>query len=152
MEAVAAAGHRLPPGGIVPQDYVFHGWGPDGGVAGVRLSELFRGRAKEAPGTAALNQGRDAETNFSGPSCSSVGNCSAGGSYTDSSAHGQVFVVDEVNGSWAKAEEIPATAVLNQGGSAQVSSVSCAPAGNCSAGGVYIDSSGHLQASVVNKA
>jgi len=41
MEAVAAARRRLPPGGIVPQDYVFHGQGPDGGPAGVRLSELF---------------------------------------------------------------------------------------------------------------
>jgi predicted dithiol-disulfide oxidoreductase (DUF899 family) len=41
MEAVAAARRRLPPGGIVPQDYVFHGQGPDGGPAEVRLSELF---------------------------------------------------------------------------------------------------------------
>jgi predicted dithiol-disulfide oxidoreductase (DUF899 family) len=40
-EAVAAARRRLPPGGVVPQDYVFHGQGPDGGVAEVRLSELF---------------------------------------------------------------------------------------------------------------
>ena len=28
MEAVAAARRRLPPGGIVPQDYVFQGQGP----------------------------------------------------------------------------------------------------------------------------
>jgi predicted dithiol-disulfide oxidoreductase (DUF899 family) len=28
MEAVAAARRRLPPGGIVPQDYVFHGQVP----------------------------------------------------------------------------------------------------------------------------
>jgi predicted dithiol-disulfide oxidoreductase (DUF899 family) len=41
MEAVAAARRRLPPGGIVPQDYIFHGQGPDGGPAEVRLSELF---------------------------------------------------------------------------------------------------------------
>ena len=40
-EAVAAARRRLPPGGIVPLDYVFHGQGPDGGLAEVRLSELF---------------------------------------------------------------------------------------------------------------
>jgi predicted dithiol-disulfide oxidoreductase (DUF899 family) len=40
-EALAAARRRLPPGGVVPQDYVFHGQGPDGGVAEVRLSELF---------------------------------------------------------------------------------------------------------------
>ena len=41
VEAVAAARRRLPPGGVVPQDYVFHGQGPDGAVAEVRLSELF---------------------------------------------------------------------------------------------------------------
>jgi predicted dithiol-disulfide oxidoreductase (DUF899 family) len=40
-ETVAAARRRLPHGGIVPQDYVFHGQGPDGGTAEVRLSELF---------------------------------------------------------------------------------------------------------------
>lgn len=41
MEAVAAARRQLPPGGIVPHDYVFHTEGPDGAPAGVRLSELF---------------------------------------------------------------------------------------------------------------
>src|SRR5215471_18269533 len=41
MEAVAAARRQLPPGGIVPQDYVFQAQGPDGGTAEVRLSELF---------------------------------------------------------------------------------------------------------------
>jgi predicted dithiol-disulfide oxidoreductase (DUF899 family) len=41
MEAVAAARRRLPPGGIVPQDYVFQAQGPGGGAAEVRLSELF---------------------------------------------------------------------------------------------------------------
>ena len=41
MEAVAAARHRLPPGGIVPHDYVFQTQGPDGGPAPVRLSQLF---------------------------------------------------------------------------------------------------------------
>jgi predicted dithiol-disulfide oxidoreductase (DUF899 family) len=41
MEAVAEARRRLPPGGIVPQDYVFYGQGADGSPAEVRLSELF---------------------------------------------------------------------------------------------------------------
>jgi len=41
MESVAAARRRLPPGGIVPHDYVFHGQGPDDRPAEVRLSELF---------------------------------------------------------------------------------------------------------------
>jgi hypothetical protein len=108
-------------------------------------------KAKQVPGTAALDQG-DYEANFSGPSCSSAGNCSAGGSYTDSSGHGQAFVVNEVNGTWDTAEEVPGTAALNPGGFAQALSVSCAQAGTCSAGGLYTDSSGQLQAFVVNKA
>ena len=41
MEAVAAARRGLPPGGIVPRDYIFQTGGPGGGLAGVRLSELF---------------------------------------------------------------------------------------------------------------
>jgi predicted dithiol-disulfide oxidoreductase (DUF899 family) len=41
IEAVAAARRRLPPGGRVPQDYVFQAGGPGGGRAEVRLSELF---------------------------------------------------------------------------------------------------------------
>jgi len=41
MEAVAAARRRLPPGGVVPADYVFQGQGPGGAPAPVRLSELF---------------------------------------------------------------------------------------------------------------
>ena len=41
MEAVAAERRALPPGGEVPEDYVFAGAGPDGSPAEVRLSELF---------------------------------------------------------------------------------------------------------------
>jgi predicted dithiol-disulfide oxidoreductase (DUF899 family) len=41
MEAVAAARRRLPPGGVVPEDYVFQARGPDGDPTDVRLSELF---------------------------------------------------------------------------------------------------------------
>src|ERR671924_885201 len=41
MEAVAAARRALPPGGTVPEDYVFQGAGADGTPTDVRLSELF---------------------------------------------------------------------------------------------------------------
>ncbi|HEX6509881.1 MAG TPA: DUF899 family protein, partial [Chloroflexota bacterium] len=40
-EAVASARRELPPGGIVPQDYVFQQAGPGGTPTEVRLSELF---------------------------------------------------------------------------------------------------------------
>jgi predicted dithiol-disulfide oxidoreductase (DUF899 family) len=48
MESVAAARRALPPGGLVPEDYVFQGAGPNGAPVPVKLSELF------APGTTAL--------------------------------------------------------------------------------------------------
>ena len=48
MEAVAAARRQLPPGGVVPRDYVFAAQGAGGRPAEVRLSELF------APGKASL--------------------------------------------------------------------------------------------------
>ena len=41
MEAVAVARRGLPPGGVVPEDYVFQDLGPDGDQVDVRLSELF---------------------------------------------------------------------------------------------------------------
>ena len=34
MEAVTEARRRLPPGGVVPQDYVFQAQGPDSAPAG----------------------------------------------------------------------------------------------------------------------
>ncbi len=105
--------------------------------------------AREVPGTAALNTGKIAY--LTSVSCASAGNCSAGGTYTDSSKRMRAFVVSEVNGTWHTAREVPGTATLNQGGNAAVQSVSCASAGNCSAGGGYTDSSGHRQAFVVRE-
>jgi predicted dithiol-disulfide oxidoreductase (DUF899 family) len=48
MEAVAAARRELPPGGLIPEDYVFQAQGTGGAPMDVRLSELF------APGKGAL--------------------------------------------------------------------------------------------------
>jgi predicted dithiol-disulfide oxidoreductase (DUF899 family) len=41
MEAVAAARRALPPGGVLPEDYIFEGAGTDGTPTEVRVSELF---------------------------------------------------------------------------------------------------------------
>jgi predicted dithiol-disulfide oxidoreductase (DUF899 family) len=48
MEAVAVERRALPPGAVVPNDYIFEEGQANGGVLQVRLSELF------APGTCAL--------------------------------------------------------------------------------------------------
>jgi len=107
------------------------------------------GNAIEVPGSAALNSGGGADT--SSVSCATAGNCTAGGTYTDGSGHQQAFVVDETNGSWSNAIEVPGSATLNTGGNASVYSVSCATAGNCVAGGTYTDGSGNGQAFVVSE-
>ena len=104
--------------------------------------------AIEVPGTAVLNRGRIAAI-FS-VSCGAAGNCSAGGFYTDSSGNRQAFVVSQNGGTWHTAIEVPGTAALNRL-DAVIASVSCASAGNCSAGGSYTDSSGRTQAFVVSQ-
>jgi hypothetical protein len=115
----------------------------------VSQSNGLWGPAKEVPGTAILNQGGSAE--IRSVSCGSAGDCSAGGSYVDSSQRRQAFVVSQSNGIWGPAKEVPGTAILNQGGDAEIVSVSCAAAGHCSAGGAYTDSSFHGQAFVVTE-
>jgi len=52
---------------------------------------------------------------------------------------------------WGTAIEVPGLASLNQGGQAQLASVSCPSAGNCTAGGFYADGSGHGHAFVVRE-
>jgi hypothetical protein len=104
--------------------------------------------AVTVPGITGLNHGRAAITSIS---CVSPGNCSAGGEYQDITGRTQVFAVNEVNGTWHKAIAIPGIVGLNRGGFAVVASVSCASAGNCSAGGTYTDGSKHEQAFIVNE-
>jgi hypothetical protein len=103
--------------------------------------------AIEVPGIAALNY---QHTEPSGVTCASAGNCSAGGTYTDGSGRSQVFVVNEVHGTWRTAIEVPGTAALNTGGFAGLESISCASAGNCSAGG-SVDHNNLVHAFVVNE-
>ena len=97
------------------------------------------GRAEQVPGLAALTGSGD--SGLTAVSCAAPGNCSAGGFYA-SGRTSQGFVVSQVSGSWGLAREVPGLAGLNKGGNAQVSTVSCASPGNCSAGGYY--TSGHL--------
>ena len=104
------------------------------------------GTAQEVPGTALLN--RNGLAAVSSVSCAAAGDCSAGGDYNNAAGN-QAFVVTQTNGTWGTAEEVLGTAALNTGGDAQVTSVSCAAAGQCSAGGYY-DGSGH-QAFVVTE-
>ena len=109
------------------------------------------GKAIEVPGMATLTVGVFGFNQVYSVSCASAGNCTAGGQYTDGSMNTQAFVASQRHGRWRKAIEVPGTATLNTGGLAQVSSVSCASAGNCTAGGSYRDGSGNTQAFVAGQ-
>src|SRR5215469_2464641 len=107
------------------------------------------GTAIEVPGLGSLNLGGQAL--LASVSCASAGNCAAGGSYKDGFGHQQVFVVSESNGTWQSAIEVPGSRALNAGEAAEITSVSCASAGNCAAGGDYRDGSLRAQAFVVSE-
>src|SRR5262249_54382249 len=91
------------------------------------------GQAIEVPGTGALNAGGLARV--TSVSCTAAGYCAAGGTYRDRAGHAQAFVVSKTNGTWGNAIKVPGSGILNAGGNANISSVSCAKAGNCAAGG-----------------
>jgi hypothetical protein len=111
------------------------------------------GTAEEVPGIGALNAGGSARVDSL--SCGAAGDCSAGGQYASKTVDGiatvQAFVASETGGTWGSAKEVPGTAALNGGGFATVNSVSCASAGNCSAGGSYTTSTPVTQAFVVSE-
>jgi hypothetical protein len=77
------------------------------------------GRAGTVPGLSAL-PGGDQYAELGPVSCSSAGNCGAGGYYEQSgnpdTAPAQGLVVTERNGVWGKATAVPGLAGLNAGG------------------------------------
>jgi hypothetical protein len=107
------------------------------------------GKAIEIPGIEALNVAGNAD--FTVLSCASPGNCSAGGQYaTRSGGFTQAFVVTETNGTWGKVIQVPGIKALSTVDNGEVTALSCASPGNCSAAGHY--SGGHgRQAFVVNQ-
>jgi len=114
------------------------------------------GDAREVPGLAVLNVGGHAQVNS--VSCASTGNCAAGGVYApNATAFGdpdsQAFVVNETNGTWAKAADIPGMSRSDASDSSLVTSVSCASVGDCSAGGAedQSDSTNTSEAFVVDE-
>jgi hypothetical protein len=115
----------------------------------VREKNGVWGNAIEVPGLAAMNAGGNADVES--VSCGAARYCAAGGTYRDGSGDQQAFVVSDLNGAWGNAIEVPGSAALNTGGSAQVTSVSCATARYCAAGGYYLTSSGDDEAFVVSR-
>jgi hypothetical protein len=110
---------------------------------GVMLTETA---GRWAPGVMAVPP--SAATNpmvtINAVSCTSPGNCTAAGWYTDSSGHQQGLVLTQSSGRWVAAKaKLPAGAATNP--LVYTSSVSCASAGNCAVVGEYNDTSGNEQ-------
>jgi hypothetical protein len=97
------------------------------------------GKAIEVPGTGRLNKGDDAW--LTQVSCSSAGNCGAGGWYSPAYDYGltytQPFVINQVHGTWDKATEIPGIGKLNTNTEGGITAISCTATDRCSAGGYY---------------
>jgi hypothetical protein len=113
--------------------YTGHRSGQEGFVVSERNGRW--GNATRVPGLEALNIGLQAQV--TSVSCGSAGSCAAAGYYGARDAVNQGFVVNKRHGRWGKAIEVPGLAALTKGDGSEVDSVSCASAGNCSAGGTY---------------
>jgi hypothetical protein len=71
-------------------------------------------------------------------SCGSAGNCTVGGSYYDRHLrHTEPFLVNQADGTWRKAKEVPGMTALDPDGNGSVTAVSCGAVDNCNAIGFY---------------
>ena len=73
-------------------------------------------------------------------SCPSDGNCSAVGEFSYTSRNSnwdQSFVVDETDGVWKSAVQVPGLQSLAKYGGVELSSIDCGAPGSCSTGGTY---------------
>jgi hypothetical protein len=136
------------PGNCTAGGYLISG----GGQQAMVVSETGGtwGNAEIVPGSAALNTGGEAE--IDSVSCASPGNCTAAGGYATPAARSEpahAFLVSETNGTWGTARKVPGLAALGTGQSLP-GSVSCASAGNCTAGG-FVTSKSREHAFVVSQ-
>ncbi len=99
--------------------------------------------AIELPASGPLNAGGGAV--LQSVDCYAVGDCVAGGVYTDATGFAQALVAGATGGVWGPAEELPGSATLNVGGDSDVSALSCTSAGGCAAGGYFSDGARHYQ-------
>src|SRR5207302_1424514 len=116
-----------------------------GHTQGLLLTETAGTWAAGVDAVLPANAGSNPDVGLNAVSCASAGNCTAVGSYTDTSGFRRGLVLTETAGTWATGVEasLPGNAASNP--KVSIGSVSCASAGNCSAVGNYNDSSGHPQ-------
>lgn len=106
------------------------------------------GKAFPVPGLVALATKND--SGVTSLSCGPGRNCAAGGFYQTAAPgtktlHTASFVISERNGRWGQAKTVPGLDKLDKKGFGTLMTLSCASAGNCSAGGGYTLSGTHDQ-------
>ena len=116
-------------------------------AAAAALTALIASAVPPATASSAVRAGAGSDAVVTSVSCASAGNCAAGG---HASLRAHAFVVTESNGRWGRAIEVPGLAALRPQ-DADISSVSCAPAGGCAAGGWYLDASSRYHAFVTSE-
>jgi hypothetical protein len=91
------------------------------------------------PGIEAIPGGGVSIPSDTSLSCSSAGDCTAGGEYfaTSKSHPGQAWVATETHGTWARALALPGLAALNTGKDSFIAGLACYSTGNCTAAGTY---------------
>ena len=93
------------------------------------------GSAITVPGLSRLETGDQAVVR--GLSCTAPGDCSAGGFYTDSGGIFHPFVINESNGTWHTAINVPGISTLTPLNTGEIQVLSCDSPGSCSAGGSF---------------
>ncbi len=81
--------------------------------------------------------------------CPQAGSCVAAGFYTDAAGQHQAYVAEQVTGNWGEVKRL--ATILNLGGDAAATSVSCVDAGDCVVVGFYTDAAGQHQAFLVQE-
>ncbi len=102
-----------------------------GVAAGARAGVSSWATGLQVPGSAELSLGW-----IDSVSCAAAGNCSAGGVYVDQDFRSRAAVANEVNGVWGQFQRVDGLPAEPGQANASTNSVSCASAGNCSAGGI----------------
>jgi hypothetical protein len=92
---------------------------------------------QEVRGVAGLSTPPPVNASLTSVSCTSAGNCVAGGYYHISSTDSQPFLASETGGSWGQAQTVAGMTTLSPSGLANLRSVSCGSPGNCAATGTY---------------
>ena len=100
--------------------------------------------------TAPANTGGSPSASSYGVSCTSMGNCTAAGSFVDGSIRFPM-VATEASGTWGQATTVAAPANAGANPGASFNGISCSSAGNCTAAGGYVDNSGNGQLMVATE-